>query len=80
MRDTHCVSNGDTIMTKDAGFRIRLDAGLRRNFVDACKQQDRSAAQVIRDFMRRYVDRHADDAQGELFSGVQAKSRSMPRR
>ena len=54
-------------MVKDSGFRIRLDDNLRRNFLQACKQQDKSAAQVIREFMRRYVDRHVDTSQGELF-------------
>jgi len=54
-------------MTKDSGFRIRLDDNLRRNFLQACKLQDKSAAQVLREFMRRYVDRHVDTSQGELF-------------
>lgn len=54
-------------MAKDSGFRIRLDDNLRRNFLQACKQQDKSAAQVIREFMRRYVDRRVDTSQGELF-------------
>lgn len=54
-------------MVKDSGFRIRLDDNLRRNFLQACKQQDKSAAQVIREFMRRYVDRRVDTSQGELF-------------
>lgn len=67
-------------MNKNAGFRLRLDDGLRRNFVNACKQQDRSAAQVLREFMRRYVDRHSDDSQGELFPAEQATPRAAARR
>lgn len=54
-------------MAKDSGLRIRLDDSLRRNFLQTCKLQDKSAAQVVREFMRRYVDRHVDTSQGELF-------------
>jgi hypothetical protein len=54
-------------MAKDSGFRIRLDDNLRQTFLRACKQQDKSAAQVIREFMRRYVDKRVDTSQGELF-------------
>lgn len=54
-------------MAKDSGLRIRLDDPLKRSFILVCKGQDKSAAQVIREFMRRYVDRHTDMSQGELF-------------
>ena len=63
-------------MTKDSGFRIRLDNNLRRNFLQACKHQDRSAAQVIREFMRKYIDRHIDTTQGELFPPGSERSQS----
>ena len=62
-------------MAKNSGFRIRLDENLRRNFLQVCKQQDKSAAQVIREYMRRYVDRHVDVAQGELFPSGPSRSR-----
>lgn len=55
-------------MTKDSGLRIRLEDPLKRNFILACKDQDKSAAQVIREFMRRYLEKHVDRSQGELFS------------
>lgn len=41
--------------TKDAGLRIRVERQLRDDFLDACRAQDRPAAQVIREFMRGYV-------------------------
>jgi hypothetical protein len=41
---------------KDAGMRIRVERGLRDQFVEACRARDLSAAQVIRAFMRGYVD------------------------
>lgn len=62
-------------MAKDSGFRIRLDDNLRRSFLQACKLQDKSAAQVIREFMRRYVDRRMDTSQGELFPAGPDRSR-----
>ena len=45
-------------MGKDAGFRIRVERELRDEFVDACRAHDRPAAQVIRDFMRQYVEKN----------------------
>ena len=51
-----CVSNVYTrIMAKDVGLRIRVDRDLRESFTEACKAEDRPAAQVIREFMRAYV-------------------------
>lgn len=44
--------------TKDAGLRIRIDRDLRESFVAACRDQDKAAAQVLREFMRDYVTTH----------------------
>jgi hypothetical protein len=43
-------------MSKDAGLRIRIDRLLRDRFLQTCHAQDKPAAQVIREFMRSYVD------------------------
>ena len=40
---------------KDSGFRIRIERDLRERFLEVCKEQDRPAAQIIREFMREYV-------------------------
>jgi len=40
---------------KDVGLRIRVQRELREQFVEACKAQDKPAAQVLREFMREYV-------------------------
>lgn len=45
---------------KDAGVRIRVEKGLRDQFLDTCRRQDKPAAQVIRQFMREYVAEHGD--------------------
>ena len=48
---------------KDTGVRIRVEKGLRDQFVETCRRQDRPAAQVLREFMRDYVSEHGDDAE-----------------
>ena len=54
-----CVSNGYTgSMSKDSGLRIRVERELRDEFLSLCHEQDRPAAQVIREFMRRYLATH----------------------
>ncbi len=40
---------------KDSGLRIRIERELREKFLATCREQDRPAAQVIREFMRAYV-------------------------
>lgn len=41
---------------KDAGMRIRVEQDLREEFIAACQTQHTPAAQVLRQFMRGYVD------------------------
>lgn len=54
-----CASIGYTeIIMKDSGFRIRVQRDLREQFLAACKAQDKPAAQVLREFMRDYVEVH----------------------
>ncbi len=53
--------------TLDSGLRIRVDAELRRRFVAACREQDITASQLLRSFMRKFVDQHGEPAQGDLF-------------
>ncbi|MEW8547983.1 MAG: hypothetical protein AB2693_31135 [Candidatus Thiodiazotropha sp.] len=43
---------------KDAGLRIRVQRDLREQFLEACRAQDKPAAQVLREFMRDYVAQH----------------------
>lgn len=42
-------------MSKDAGLRIRIERELREKFLEACRSDDVSAAQVLRAFIRDYV-------------------------
>ena len=51
------VSIGYTpVMMKDSGLRIRVQRDLRERFLEVCRTQDKPAAQVIREFMRDYVE------------------------
>ncbi len=50
-----CVSAGYTPAMKDSGLRIRIERELREKFLATCREQDRPAAQVLREFMRGYV-------------------------
>jgi len=52
--------------TKDSGLRIRVQRELRDKFLSVCQAQDKPAAQVVREFMREYVQKHSpamDDKQ-----------------
>jgi hypothetical protein len=40
---------------KDSGLRIRIERELRDKFLAICREQDRPAAQVLREFMRMFV-------------------------
>jgi hypothetical protein len=55
-----CYTNvyplGTLTAMKDVGLRIRVQRELREQFLEACKAQDKPAAQVLREFMREYVE------------------------
>ncbi len=41
---------------KDSGLRIRIERNLRERFLAICHKEDRPAAQVLRQFIRDYVE------------------------
>lgn len=43
---------------KDAALRIRLSTDLHQQFLAICRAQDKPAAQVLREYMRSYVQRN----------------------
>ena len=45
-------------MNKDSGLRIRIEKDLREKFLETCRAHDRPAAQVLREFMREYIQEH----------------------
>lgn len=55
---------------KTSNLRIRIAPELHKAFIDTCKAQDRVASEVLRDFMRAYVDQNAGGRQQTLlFAG-----------
>lgn len=58
---------------KECGLRIRVEPDLRSRFLDACKQQDVTASQVLRAFMRAYVEDRDAKRQQNLFEPVASR-------
>lgn len=59
---------------KDCGMRIRVEKALRDAFVQACRAQDRAAADVLRDFMRAFTEKQLQ-GQADLFAGAKGKQK-----
>lgn len=61
-----------------ATFTFRVDESLKEAFSNIAQANDRSGAQVLRDFMRQYVQEHADQMtydqwfQAKVSQGLQA--------
>lgn len=53
-------------MMKNSGLRIRIERELRDKFLTLCRRQDRPAAQVIREFMRDYIDKHESEFANDM--------------
>lgn len=45
-------------MTNKTVYPLRVDSDLKRAFISSAKDNDRSGAQLIRDFMRDYIRRN----------------------
>ncbi len=54
-------------MKKTSALRIRTDPNLHHQFLEVCKTQDKPASQVLRDFMRHYVQMYGGGIQLDLF-------------
>ena len=54
--------SGTLLPMKDSGLRIRVEKELRERFLATCREQDRPAAQVIREFMRAYINENENDS------------------
>ena len=57
---------------KEGSFNLRVDLKLKADFQAATEAEDKPAAQVLRDFMRAYVDRQRERA-------LAAEARRQPR-
>lgn len=57
-------------MEKEVFLSVRVDSALRDAFQAAAKSNDRTAAQLVRDFMRDYVAQHG---QSDMVAGTEKK-------
>jgi hypothetical protein len=49
-----------------------VDDQLRHEFLETCKARDTTAAQILRSFMRKYVEAHGAEArQARLFEAAE---------
>lgn len=46
-------------MSKDVQFSFRCDSELRADFVKSCQSIDRSAGQILRDYMRKFISENS---------------------
>ena len=52
---------------KTSGLRIRIEPNLHKAFVAACQANDQSASQVLRTYMKDYVEKALQSNQPDLF-------------
>ncbi len=62
-------------MAKDAGLRIRVEKDLREAFVLACRNEGKSASDVIRNYMQSYVDYEVMQRQPDFFKSENSNIR-----
>ncbi len=58
---------------KDAALRIRLPADLHQRFLAVCRAQDKPAAQVLREYMRSYVERNKNFLDDEMLDDAESQ-------
>lgn len=51
----------------ESALRVRVDPKLHREFIEACRAQDQTASQVLRAFMRDYLEEYHESRQRNLF-------------
>ena len=59
-------------MTKTSALRIRIEPTLHQEFIETCKAQNLKASEVLRNFMKSYVQASAHGKQEDLFPKEQA--------
>lgn len=67
--DTHLYIHTHLLaMRKSSAMRIRMEPELHQQFLAACQEKDVPAAQVLRSFMRKYVEDNPIVRQQDMFS------------
>ena len=57
----------------EATFTFRVDEALKNDFAAAAKARDRTGAQLLRDFMREFVQRQEDAVEHDAWFGRQVQ-------
>jgi antitoxin component of RelBE/YafQ-DinJ toxin-antitoxin module len=57
-------------MSEDSSYRIRVDQELKNAFLKVADACDRTGAQLVRDFMRRYTRENRDALQRDLLEEI----------
>ena len=61
----------------ESTFTLRVDASLKEAFTEVARKQDRSGAQLLREFMRDVVQKaHSQDAYAQWFARKVAEGRA----
>ena len=66
------TSYSQRVAMKTAQLRIRVEEELHDSFMDSCREIDRPASQVIREFMKRFIEEQDLARQRDLFVTRQA--------
>lgn len=61
-------------MEKDVQFAFRVDSVLREHFVRKCREIDRPAGQVLREYMRLFIEEHDHTEQKIQYEKTEVKS------
>jgi antitoxin component of RelBE/YafQ-DinJ toxin-antitoxin module len=57
-------------MAKEVSYRVRVDENLKDAFLKVAEATDRTGAQLVRDFMRRYIKNNRDALQGSFIDEI----------
>jgi predicted transcriptional regulator len=57
-------------MGEEASYRVRVDEDLKKAFLKVAEATDRTGAQLVRDFMRRYVRDNQDALQTSFLEEI----------
>ncbi|MEW8026899.1 MAG: hypothetical protein AB2766_02795 [Candidatus Thiodiazotropha endolucinida] len=72
-----CIHWVHFFVVKDAGLRIRVQRELREQFLEACRAEDKPAAQVLREFMREYVAKHQASLDSAELSSNEVRAKTV---
>jgi antitoxin component of RelBE/YafQ-DinJ toxin-antitoxin module len=57
-------------MSNEVSYRVRVDEDLKNAFLRVAEATDRTGAQLVRDFMRRYIKNNRDALQTSFLEEI----------